>query len=246
MFPIRTNNRKAISVVMTTMIILVASVVLGTGVVIYGTSLFQTGGQQQSIVSQGLRLWINGTAQANAPAQNPFAGQYAAWGAAAIRNNGDVLASVNTIQIRGASVPFSSWYVNSTQSAINTGTNFQAQFNLTQTDQNGNPLGSVNGKGVLFPNSGTGSGGSTCYSTTQRGVTPFLNFVVDEDGLGAGVPLCFKQATGPTALNPGDKMIVYFKIPNGVLGPIDSGSAVTVSLYAGNVGGPTTVQVGNP
>ncbi len=42
MFP-RTNNRKAISVEMTTMIIMVASVVLGTGVVIYGTSLFQTG-----------------------------------------------------------------------------------------------------------------------------------------------------------------------------------------------------------
>ncbi|TLX83421.1 MAG: hypothetical protein E6L00_01110 [Thaumarchaeota archaeon] len=102
MFPIRTNNRRAISVVMTTMIILVASVVLGTGVVIYGTSLFQTGGQQQSISSQGIKLWVNSTAQS---------GVNNAWGAAAIRNNGDVLVSFNTIQIRGTSVPFNGWFV---------------------------------------------------------------------------------------------------------------------------------------
>src|SRR3989442_15034650 len=120
MFPIRTNNRRAISVVMTTMIILVASVVLGTGVVIYGTSLFQTGGQQQSISSQGLKLWVNSTAQN---------GVNYAWGAAAVRNNGDVLVSFNTIQIRGATVPFSSWYVNSTQAVMNSGSNFQSQFN---------------------------------------------------------------------------------------------------------------------
>ncbi|HMK32882.1 MAG TPA: hypothetical protein VK431_04585 [Nitrosopumilaceae archaeon] len=229
MFPIRTNNRKAISVVMTTMIILVASVVLGTGVVIYGTSLFQTGGQQQSIASQGLKLWINSTAQGTT---------YYAWGAAAVRNNGDVLASVNTIQIRGASVPFNAWFVNATQSIVNSGTNFQAQFNLTRTDMNGNPIGSLANGGIVSP--------ATTCTQTPRNTTPFTTLVIDEDGSGASAPLCLKQASGPTALNPGDKMIVYFKIPNGVLSPVDSGSAVTVNLYAGNVGGPTTVQVGNP
>ena len=229
MFPIRTSNRKAISVVMTTMIILVASVVLGTGVVIYGTSLFQTGGQQQSIASQGLKLWVNSTAQG---------GINYAWGAAAIRNNGDVLASVNTIQIRGASIPFNAWYVNATQSAVNSGTNFQAQHNLTKTDSNGNPIGSAANGGVVSP-------ASTCVQST-RGLLPFTTIVIDEDGSGVSIPLCLKQANGPTALNPGDKMIVYFKIPNGVIGTIDSGSAVTVNVYAGNVGGPTTVQVGNP
>jgi len=229
MFPLRTNNRRAISVVMTTMIILVASVVLGTGVVIYGTSLFQTGGQQQSIVSQGIKLWVNSTVQGST--------NYA-WGAAAIRNNGDVLASVNTIQIRGASVPFNAWFVNSTQSVMNSGTNFQSQFNLTKTDQNGNPIGSAANGGVVSP-------ATTCTQST-RGVLPFTTLVIDEDGAGTSIPLCLKQASGPIALNPGDKMIVYFKIPNGVMSPIDSGSAVTINLYAGNVGGPTTVQVGNP
>src|SRR5438445_13623658 len=132
MFP-RTNNRKAISVVMTTMIILVASVVLGTGVVIYGTSLFQTGGQTQSIQSQGIKLWVNSTVQTNAPAGNPFNGQYSQWGAAAVRNNGDVLTTVNNIQIRGVTIPFANWYVDSNQTQVLSGSNFQASFNLTRT-----------------------------------------------------------------------------------------------------------------
>jgi hypothetical protein len=242
MFPIRTSNRKAISVVMTTMIILVASVVLGTGVVIYGTSLFQTGGQQQSIVSQGLKLWVNSTTQGTV--------NYA-WGAAAIRNNGDVLASVNTIQIRGASVPFNNWFVDANQTRVNSGTNFQAQFNLTKTETNGylvgNALNPATGSswngGFLLP---TGYTPCNVFARNTVPSTPSLSILIDEDGAGSSLPLCLTQASGPTALNPGQKMIVYFQIPNGVIGPIDSGSAVTVNLYAGNVGGPTTVQVGNP
>jgi len=238
MFPIRTNNRRAISVVMTTMIILVASVVLGTGVVIYGTSLFQTGGQQQSISSQGLKLFVNATTQA-VTGNVPVAVNYA-WGAAAIRNNGDTLVSVNTIQIRGATVPFSSWFVDALQTDMNSGTNFQSQFNLTKTDTLGNVIGTVGTGGGITAN-------SAACAVSARNAAVYTTFQIDEDNFaGTNLALCFKQATGPTALNPGDKMIVYFKIPIGVLGTIDSGSAVTGNLYAGNVGGPTTVQVGNP
>jgi len=229
MFPLRTNNRRAISVVMTTMIILVASVVLGTGVVIYGTSLFQTGGQQQSIVSQGIKLWVNSTVQGST--------NYA-WGAAAIRNNGDVLASVNTIQIRGASVPFNAWFVNSTQSVMNSGTNFQSQFNLTKTDQNGNPIGSAANGGVVSP-------AATCTQST-RGVLPFTTFLIDEDGAGTSIPLCFVQQTGPISLNPGDAMIIYFKAPSSIFKSLDSGSVVTIGIFAGKVGAPQTIRMSNP
>ena len=235
MFPIRTNNRRAISVVMTTMIILVASVVLGTGVVIYGTSLFQTGGQQQSISSQGIKLWVNSTAQS---------GVNNAWGAAAIRNNGDVLVSFNTIQIRGTSVPFNGWFVDANQTRINSGTNFQAQFNLTKTDMNGYPIGSA-GAGQGGFNT---PGGTPCatFARNTLPASPNISFQIDQDNYGTNLPLCLKQASGPIALNPGDKMVVYFKIPIGILGPIDSGSAVTINIFAGNIGGPTTVTVGNP
>jgi len=154
------------------------------------------------------------------------------------------LVSVNTIQIRGSTVPFNAWFVDANQTRINSGTNFQSQFNLTKTDMNGYPIGSA-GAGAGGFNT---PGGTPCVTFARNTVpaAPNLSFMIDQDNYGTNLPLCLTQATGPTALNPGQKMIVYFKLPNAVLGPIDSGSAVTVNLFAGNVGGPTTVQVGNP
>ncbi len=232
---IRPQNRKAISVVMTTLIILVASVVLGTGVVLFGTSLFQTAGQTQSIQSQGIKLWVNSTAQGTT--------NYA-WGAAAIRNNGDVLVSVNTIQIRGVSVPFTSWYVDSNQTEVGSGSNFQANFNYTKNDQLGNIIGSAANGGVVSP----ALGPSTYCTATVRPATQagFTTMIMDTDGAGTNLPLCLKQISAPVTLNPGAKMIVYFKMPTGIIGPVDAGSAVTVNIFAGNVGGPATVTVGNP
>ena len=124
----RTHNRKAISTVLTTLIILVASVVLGTGVVLYGTSLFQTGSQSESIASTGIKVWsdaiyTNGTA----------------WGAADIRNSGDKLLSIDTISLRGTAVPFSSWYVDTNTTQVTT-TNFQQSLNYS---------GFVDGHGML-------------------------------------------------------------------------------------------------
>ena len=215
---------------MTTLIILVASVVLGTGVVLFGTSLFQTAGQTQSIQTQGIKLWVNATAQGTT---------YYGWGAAAIRNNGDVLASVNTIQIRGVSVPFTNWYVDSNQTEVGQGSNFQANFNYTKNDNNGNLYGTVQSGGTLYP------GIAYCVNTV-KGVTPFNTIVMDTDGSGLNTPLCLKQISAPVTLNPGAKMVVYYKLPTGIITPVDAGSAVTVNIFAGNVGGPATVTVGNP
>ncbi len=229
---IRPKNRKAISVVMTTLIILVASVVLGTGVVLFGTSLFQTAGQTQSIQSQGIKLWVNSTAQGTT---------YWSWGAASIRNSGDVLASVNTIQIRGVSVPFTSWYVDSNQTEVGSGSNFQANYNYTKNDQLGNLIGSTANGGVVSP--------AISYCTQfARNNSPVTGsaIVMDTDGAGANAPLCLKQISAPVTLNPGAKMIVFFKLPIGIVTPVDAGSAVTVNIFAGNVGGPATVTVGNP
>jgi hypothetical protein len=227
MFPFRTKNRKAISVVMTTLIILVASVVLGTGVVLYGTSLFQTGGQTQSISSQGAKIWVNGTSNTGY-----------SWGAAAIRNSGDVLATINTIQVRGVSIPYSNWYVDTNNTRVTQ--NYQANFNFTKGDNNGNPRGSA------ATGSGTNTNGFVNCIQSGWGVSP-VNIVIQENPFtGGNYALCLQQQTGPVTLNPGAKMIVYFHMPNGLLGPIDSGSSVTANIYAGSVGGPTTVTVANP
>ena len=207
------------------MIILVASVVLGTGVVIYGTSLFQTGAQQQAISVQGTAVWVNATDSTGL-----------AWGAAAIRNSGDKLVSVDQIVIRGTTVPFSNWYVDANQLRVDTD-NFQSQFNHTGTD-------TLNTHGMRDSVNSGYSVTTTCPGSVG---TDDEVLEIDLDGTTATKPtLCMKQASGPTGLNPGERMIVYFKLPTGVLSPVDAGSTAGVSIFAGQAGAPTSVTIGNP
>jgi len=97
---LRTRHmNRALSTVLTTIIILVASVVLATGVVLYGTSLFQTSTQQEAISVSGVKIWTN--------ADNSTG---YTWGAFTVRNSGDKILSVNKITIRGTDIPFTQWY----------------------------------------------------------------------------------------------------------------------------------------
>jgi len=81
----------------------VASVVLGSGVVLYGTSLFQSGTAQEAISVSGLKVWVHGTDTNGL-----------AWGAFAVRNTGDKIVSVDKITVRGQDVPFGQWYADTT------------------------------------------------------------------------------------------------------------------------------------
>jgi len=214
---LRTSNRKAISVVLTTMIILVASVVLGTGVVIYGTSLFQTGAQQEEISIQGLRVWVNATDTNGI-----------SWGAVGVRNSGDKIISVDNILIRGASVPFTQWFVDKNQTAVDIN-NFQSQYMMTSM---------LTASNLLL--------NSTAYNSLCTSTTTVTNLMIDFDGVAtASKPtLCLAQASGPTALNPGERGIIYFRAPTGLLTAVDAGSSINVSVFAGKTGAPTSVTVG--
>jgi len=110
------SKKRAISTVLTTVIILVASVALAAGVVLYGTSLFQSGTQIEAIIISHPKIWVHSTAS-----------EGLAWGAVGIRNSGDVVNSVDRIVIRGSDVPFSQWYADTTLSA----TTFQLALNHT-------------------------------------------------------------------------------------------------------------------
>jgi hypothetical protein len=112
------SKSRALSTVLTTVIILVASVVLGSGVVLYGASLFQGGTQQESISVSGVKVWV---------LSDDPSGIGMAWGAAKIRNTGDKIVSVDKIQIRGVDVPFTQWYTDTTV----TPTLFQQALNFT-------------------------------------------------------------------------------------------------------------------
>lgn len=98
-------KRKGISTVLTTLIIVVASVVLGTAVTLFGTSMFQTGAEQQSISVTNLHVWYHNDTYSE--------------GAAAVRNTGDKVVAVDTIAIRGAVVPFENWaYVDNAATSL--------------------------------------------------------------------------------------------------------------------------------
>ena len=113
------SKKRAISTVLTTVIILVSSVVLASGVVLYGTSLFQSGTQSESIAISGIKLWVH---------DSDIEGL--AWGAAKIRNTGDKVVSLDKISIRGTDIPFSNWYADTTVNS----TTFQLALNHTGWD----------------------------------------------------------------------------------------------------------------
>ncbi|MCH8085939.1 MAG: hypothetical protein IIC15_05900, partial [Thaumarchaeota archaeon] len=100
------TKKRAISTVLTTVIILVASVVLGSGVVLYGTSLFQGSTQTEAIAVSTPSVWVHTTAS-----------EGLAWGAAGVRNTGDKVLSVDKISIRGFDIPFAQWYADTSVSA---------------------------------------------------------------------------------------------------------------------------------
>ena len=217
---LRTKNRKAISAVLTTLIILVASVVLGTGVVLYGTSLFQTGAQSSGVAVQGVHVWVNAT--------SGMTTTYV-WGAAEIRNSGDKILSVDQINVRGNQVPFANWYYDSSSSRV-TAANFQSQLNYTGTG-----VGAQRGVMTTYVSPGVYAIPGSCPAGT--------NFAINEFGTGANPTLCFTQATGPISLKPGDKAIVYFSVPTGILSTVDAGAQSSVAIYAGSVGAPQSVTV---
>ncbi len=139
------SKKRAISTVLTTVIILVSSVVLGSGVVLYGTSLFQGGTQTENISVSGTKVWVHSSAI-----------EGLAWGASAIRNTGDKVVSVDKIQIRGSDIPFSQWYADTSV----TSTVFQQALNHT---------GWSGTAGLLNDEADTGNG---CSGTTAINIDP--------------------------------------------------------------------------
>ncbi len=147
-------NKRAISTVLTTIIILVASVVLGSGVVLYGTSLFQGGTQTEAMSVSGTKMWVHSTDS-----------EGLAWGAAKIRNTGDKVISVDTIQVRGSEIPFSNWYPDTNvtsslfqQSVVHPGWSGTAgQLTATGSSCSGETVAiDLNGVGDVCANAATG------------------------------------------------------------------------------------------
>ena len=201
------SKKRAISTVLTTVIILVSSVVLGSGVVLYGTSLFQGGTQTEAITVSGVKMWVHGTDSNGL-----------SWGAAKIRNTGDKVLSVDKIDVRGSEIPFSQWYADTTVNA----TTFQLALNHTGWDD-------ADLKGGLADD-------TTCASDT----TIEIGLSAEKTDVSS---ICADAATGPIGLAPGASAVIYFKLTNGTITSLDSGSSITINLFAGKAGAPQSVTI---
>ncbi len=69
--------------------------------------------------------------------------------------------------------------------------------------------------------------------------------MIDLDGSGTNPTLCMSVRNSPVALNPGDRMVIYFQVPDGTLTSLDAGSASSLNIFAGKTGAPQSVTIGN-
>lgn len=120
------KKRKGLGSVITTLIILIASVVLGAGVVFFGGSMFQTNTNNEEIKVSNAHIWIasnNGTTST---------------AAFVVQNVGSKPVAINSIAVRGVSVPMSSWYYNTADAtAANIVRELRPDFSLDAVDVTG-------------------------------------------------------------------------------------------------------------
>jgi hypothetical protein len=204
------NKSRALSTVLTTVIILVASVVLGSGVVLYGASLFQGGTQQESISITNAKLWVHSTDTNGV-----------AWGASGVRNVGDKVISVDKITIRGSTVPFSQWYSDTTV----TSTLFQQDLNFS----------GWSGTSGLIQHVGS------CADAGNIAAPLCIDF--DASGTNYELINATTAGTGPISIAPGTFAIIYFKLNNGTLTPLDSGQTTSLTISAGKTGAPQSITI---
>jgi len=92
-------KKRGISSNLVMVTILLASIILASGVVLYAVSLFQGASLVESIAVTEAKLWVYYPVSVNL-----------SWGAFAARNNGDTVLSIDRIVVRGTDVPFAQWY----------------------------------------------------------------------------------------------------------------------------------------
>jgi len=122
------RRRRGLGTVISTLIILIASVILSAGLIFFGGSLFQSNAEREAIQLSNAHIWVspNGTSSV---------------AAVVIQNTGDKQLVIERIAIRGLSVPISDWYYNN-DATMATASNIQRDLPYDGT------LGTVNIDGV--------------------------------------------------------------------------------------------------
>jgi hypothetical protein len=139
------QKRRGIGNVITTLIILIASVVLGAGVIFFGGSMFSTNTQQESIKVSNVHAWVNSTDSNSVTAF-------------AIQNTGSKPIAINSISMRGFSVANTAWY-SCVPATCGTLTNINTELSVDYTPSS-----------IDMADDGSGSPGAVAFSTGPVGL----------------------------------------------------------------------------
>ncbi len=91
-----TRKNKLLSTIITTLIIVTASVVLGTAVVLFASGIFQSSVEEEGITVTGAKLWGNTTTNSQ--------------GGFIVKNTGSKELAIQTIKVRGIESQFADWF----------------------------------------------------------------------------------------------------------------------------------------
>lgn len=131
----KVQKRKGIGNVITTLIILIASVVLGAGVIFFGGSMFQTNTQSESIKVSNVYSWVNSNPD---PLLN---GTDVSTTAFVVQNTGSKAITINSINLRGLQVPTDSWWSTKQATPAQVQTALPVKFDVSNIDATTKPAG---------------------------------------------------------------------------------------------------------
>ena len=147
---------------MVVLTIIVVSIMLASGVVLYGTTLFRAGAQEESITVNGMKVWTYGSLSDSL-----------SWGAFSVRNNGDKMVLLDKIIVRGIDVPFEQWYPDTkvTDNLIQKPMNFTGWSGVNGNLVNYDPDGLCNGETLQSDLDGRGGEDPVCANATKGPIT---------------------------------------------------------------------------
>ncbi len=90
------RKNKGLSTIITTLIIVTASVVLGTAVILFASGIFESSVEEEAITVTSTNLWGNTSTNS----QLGFI----------VKNSGSTELAIATVKVRGIESPFTAWY----------------------------------------------------------------------------------------------------------------------------------------
>ena len=181
----RVKKRKGIGTVIATLVILIASIIMGAGVIILGGSTFQSSAESETIRVSNTHIWVS----SNGTSTTAFA----------VQNTGDKQVTISSISIRGISTPISKVWFNTVDA---TATNIQTEFAADYTEN------TVNVNGVAGEETFTQATGPLSLDQGKAMII-YIDDPANIDAIDAGLGMTLNVQAGKATAALSSVQVVY-------------------------------------